>query len=146
MNRKSTVWLLVTIAGLTFVCIIAIGLMVVAFHVTQKVRTTAIVPSSDEEQIRGDIEHESSTQPLNLSRDEYLCIEQVDVEGEWAVVEVSARYRATDKAVPTGGGVIIARRIKDEWIAAFKGTERYVEWLKEIPDALIPAEIKLLLR
>ena len=146
MNRKSTIWLLAAIAGLTFVCIIAIGLMVVAFHVTQKVRTTAIMPSSDEEQIRRVIEHESSTQPLNLSRDEYLGIEQVDMEGEWAVVEVSARYKATNKAVPTGGGVIIARRINGEWIAAFKGTERYDEWLEEVPDALIPAEIKPLLR
>jgi hypothetical protein len=146
MSRKSTVWLLATIAGLTLVCIIAIGSMIVAFHVAQKVGIATIVPSSDEEQIRRVIEHESSTQPLNLGRDEYLGTEQVDVEGEWAVVEVSARYRATDKAVPTGGGVIIARRIKGEWIAAFKGTERYVEWLEEVPDALIPAEIKPLLR
>jgi hypothetical protein len=120
--------------------------MVVAFYVTQRVRTVAIVPSSDKEKIRMVIEHESSTQPLNLGRDEYLSIEQVDIEGEWAVVEVSARYKATDKAVPTGGGVIIARRINDEWIATFKGTERYVEWLEEVPDALIPAEIKPLLR
>jgi hypothetical protein len=146
MNRKSMVRLLVIIAALTFVCVIAIGLMLVAFHVTQKARTTAIMPSSDEEQVRKVIERESSTQPLNLGRDEYLGIEQVDIEGEWAVVEVSARYKATDKAVPTGGGVIIARRIKGEWIAAFKGTERYVEWLEEVPDALIPAEIKPLLR
>ena len=146
MNRKSKAWLLAIIAGLTFVCVIVIGLIVVASYVTQKVRTTAIVPSSDEGQIRRVIEHESSTQPLNLGRDEYLGIEQVDIEGEWAVVEVSARYKATDKAVPTGGGVIIARRINGEWIAAFKGTERYVEWLEEVPDALIPAEIKPLLR
>ncbi len=146
MNRKSTVWLLATTAGVTLVCIIAIGLMVGAFYVTQKVRTAAIVSGSDEEQIRRVIEHESSTQPLNLSRDEYLGIEQVDIEGEWAVVEISARYKATDKAVPTGGGVIIARRVNGEWIAAFKGTERYVEWLQEVPGALILAEIEPLLR
>jgi len=124
----------------------AIGLIGVAFVVRQKGQTTAVVPGLDEEQIRRAVEQEASTRPLNLGRDEYLGIEQVDTEGEWAVVEVSARYKATDKAVPTGGGVIIARRINGEWIAAFKGTERYVEWLEEVPDALIPAEIKPLLR
>ena len=69
----------------------------------------------------------------------------VQVEGEWAVIE--ATY-VNDLGTPTvgEGTVFIGRFINGQWEIAIPGTDKYESWLDLVPESLLSQELKQFLR
>lgn len=69
----------------------------------------------------------------------------IKVEGEWATVEATAVDIQTGEYTVGEGTIVLLRKTNGEWEAAYPGTGRYKEWLKEVPETLVPSDLKIFL-
>lgn len=74
--------------------------------------------------------------------DWYLSIELLKVEGDWAIVSETARYKETNEYVPTEGTMLLAHKAEGYWEVIHTGDKKFAEWLPLVPDSLISVELK----
>lgn len=139
MNRKVALVVL-GVLGVAFTLAV-IGLVVFLF-------TRPAQPASDEEVIR------QLFQTYMLERKEKLGPNQefeildlkVDESNEWAIVEFSYKDTESEEVVPMGPGLVIMRKVENEWRLPTPGSNEKQAWLEEIPTSLVPEAAKELLR
>lgn len=68
-----------------------------------------------------------------------------EIGRDWAIAEVNEFDQETGEIVGTHPGLMIFRKIEDEWKPAFDRT-LYEDWLWQLPESLIPYELKILLQ
>lgn len=83
---------------------------------------------------------------LNLREGEKFRAVEVTVEGGWAVIEAAVVDADTGEPTVGEGTLVLFRKLNGTWEPAYRGTDRYRAWLDEIPETLVPADLKMLLR
>ncbi|MDO8551090.1 MAG: hypothetical protein Q7S03_00175 [bacterium] len=68
-------------------------------------------------------------------------IENLEVEGEWAVVGYAARYKDTGDFIGAGPGTLVLRKINENWEEA-GSKERLCQWFSLMPDTPFLNDLK----
>lgn len=68
-------------------------------------------------------------------------IENLEVEGEWAVVSYAQRYKDTSEFVPAGPGILVLHKINENWEIA-DSKERLCDWFSLMPDTPFLNDLK----
>jgi hypothetical protein len=71
-----------------------------------------------------------------------LSIDNLAVEGDWAVLDAAPRWKDSGELAGTEGIVLLARRIGTEWKVTAPRDSMFFEWLPSVPESLIPSETK----
>ena len=73
-------------------------------------------------------------------------VDKIDIDGDWATVQVFFMDPTTRQVVPTEPILILAHRTNSGWQIAHKGSELFKTWLDLIPSSVIPDDVKPFLR
>lgn len=96
---------------------------------------------TDEQLIRAEFEKTVDEAPEGQRRK----LEEIEIEGNWAIVGYSGIYIETGEPVPAGPGLMIFKKENGQWHGADGEEPNFSEWLEAIPESLIPQETKDLL-
>jgi hypothetical protein len=149
-SKKILLWITVSLSVL-LLAVAVIYLMFGGQSITQQVPTGATtLPSSTNaptnvEEIVVAFNNtitQANMQPLEGEKFQPV---DVQVEGEWAIIE--ATY-ANNLGTPTvgEGAIFLGRHISGQWEVAIPGTETYKSWLDLVPESLLSDELKQFLR
>ena len=125
---KRNIWLLV------FTGLVIIEWTVLIFWFTNLYQSRNL---SDEQQIRRVFEK------CCLKVDHYRSvIFGIDIDGNWAVGSIGARYLDTGKPVALGPGLIVFRKILGRWYTSRGWWWLEKIWIRALPNSLLPEEVK----
>ena len=83
---------------------------------------------------------------LDLRNGEEFRAVDLKILEEWALIEATVVDAETGEPTVGEGTIILFRKVNGAWTPAYRGTDRYKAWLDEIPETLVPADLKMLLR
>ena len=78
-----------------------------------------------------------------LKPGEYTQLENIEIRGTWAIAE---EHIISDTPVPPAGNIVLFKYENGAWQVSFRGSENYKTWLEEIPQTLLPEDLKNWLR
>jgi hypothetical protein len=65
-----------------------------------------------------------------------LAINGIHIQGDWALVGIHMETVA-GAPIPAGGGLVVARKLDNQWRVAFADDPEYRDWLDAMPDSLM---------
>jgi hypothetical protein len=64
----------------------------------------------------------------------------VRIEGDWGYLGIRVEPTAAGGIAPPSGGIVVARKVNNQWQVAFPNDPNYHPWLEVMPDSLMPPQ------